>query len=81
MANHDASPPLPNPPNNEPIINTLKQLLAPIDANIALIAEEVCSIQSTANEAHKKATEATNIATDAKASAQEAINSSNEANL
>ena len=63
MANHDTSTPLPDTPNNELLINTIKQLIAPIDANIALMVDEVRSIQNTANEAHKKASEATNIAT------------------
>ena len=81
MANHNASPPLPDPPHNDPILNTLKQLLAPMDAKMTFLVEEVCNIRSTANDAHEKATEATNIATNAKAAANEAIKASSEANL
>ena len=81
MANNDATTSPPEPPNSDNIINSIKQLLAPMDAKKTYIYEQIHIINSKAEEANEKATEGLNTATDAQSIANNAIKITNDTNL
>ena len=82
MASKDAAnPPQPKPQNSDKIINSLKEILIPMDAKMTFIYDEMRLLKAKTEEATELANQAFKSSANAQTKANEAIKISNDNTL